>query len=394
MGEGSPGAGAQATSPSLGPLVVLISTMAVVTSLFFTALAPLLPWFEEELGLSKAQAGLLVAMYPIGLSAAVLPVSLAASRVGVKRLALASMVVLAATSVIFGLAQSYDALLVSRLFQGAAAGVSISSGLAWIVTSAPRERRAELIGLTSGARSAGQVLGPIVGATAVVVGRAGTFLVMATAAVVVAVVGGRFQGPPVVVTQSLARLRHTASLGRLAGGHWIIIIPGLLLGNLAVLAPLQLDRLGWGPTGVAATFLVAASIGVLARPWVGRWADRFGLLRAIGVLLLLAAPLTALTPWMVEAAALALCVVCASTLYGVIIGPGMALVSHMYEEAGVAHAVGFAVMVLAGAAGLAIGAAVGGGIADAVGDKAAYGSMAVACVLTAVAIRSSRVVRT
>jgi len=381
--------GAPATSPSLAPLVVLISAMSVVTSLFFTALAPLLPRFEEEFGLSKAQAGLLVAMFPIGLSVAVLPVSFAASRVGVKRLAIASMIVLAATSVVFGLAESSRGLLVSRMLQGAAAGVSISSGLAWIVMLAPRERRAELIGLTSGARSAGQVLGPIVGAAAALVGRAEAFLVMAVLSVAVAVVGGRFDGPPIVATQSLAHLRQTVPVRRLVGGHWLVVIPGLLLGNLAVLAPLQLDRLGWGPTGVAATFLVAAFIGIVARPWIGRWADRFGLLPAIGVLLLVAAPLTALTPWMPNAAALGLCVVCASTLYGVIIGPGMALVSLMYEEAGVAHAVSFAVMVLVGSAGLAFGAVVGGSIAEVVGDEVAYGSMAVACVLTVVAIRST-----
>ena len=82
-------------------LLVLVCAMAVVETLLYSALAPLLPVFKAELGLSKAQAGLLVAMYAVGEGVAAVPVALLASRVGVKRSALAGLVMLAATSVAF-----------------------------------------------------------------------------------------------------------------------------------------------------------------------------------------------------------------------------------------------------------------------------------------------------
>ena len=58
------------SSPPMRRLAVLVSAMAMAQTLLFSALAPLLPTFDAELGLSKAQAGLLVAMFPIGLGIA------------------------------------------------------------------------------------------------------------------------------------------------------------------------------------------------------------------------------------------------------------------------------------------------------------------------------------
>ena len=72
-----------------------------------------------------------------------------------------------------------------------------------------------------------------------------------------------------------------------------------------MLAPLRLHRLGWGAVGIAGTYLVAAGVGVLARPLVARWAERRGRLHAIRLLLLaciagsLAIPWSA-SPWLVS----------------------------------------------------------------------------------------------
>src|SRR5712692_3926730 len=114
--------------------------MAVAETVLFSALAPLLPSFEEELGLSKAQAGLLVAMFPIGLGVAGLPVGLLASRVSVKGFALAGLVMLSAAGVAFGLADNYVELLATRFLQGASGALVWSGALAWLVSSAPRRR--------------------------------------------------------------------------------------------------------------------------------------------------------------------------------------------------------------------------------------------------------------
>jgi DHA1 family multidrug resistance protein-like MFS transporter len=363
-------------------LTVFLWGIAAVQAFPFPAVAPLLPSFEEDLGLSKAQAGLLVGMYPIGLVVAALPVGLLAARVGVKRSALASLFVLAIASVAFGLVDSYGELLATRFLQGAAAVLCYASGLAWLVGIASRERRGEMIGLFSGAAAAGQVLGPVVGGVAVLAGRAGAFASMAGFAVLLAIVGSLFPDPTRDGRQLFAPIRRAHSSGVVLGGLWLVALPGVLLGTIFVLAPLRLDRLGWGPVGIAGTFVVAASVGVLARPLIGRWADRRGLSGALQLLLLASIPVTLVIPWVGYPWVLSLCVVFAITLYGVIFGPAMALVSRAYEEAGIAQVLGFALMSLTTGIGLLAGSAAGGAVAHLAGDWTAYASAAGTCLAT------------
>ena len=52
--------------------------------MFYAALTPLLPHYSDELGLSKAGAGLLAAAYAIGALAGGIPAGMLASRFGVK----------------------------------------------------------------------------------------------------------------------------------------------------------------------------------------------------------------------------------------------------------------------------------------------------------------------
>jgi MFS family permease len=362
--------------------LVFLSAVGVVQALPYAALTPLLPAFEEEFGLSKAQAGLLVGMFPIGQVVTALPVGLLASRVGVKRFALSGLVLFAATSTAFGLVDSYGKLLAASFLQGAAAALCWSSGLAWLVAEAPRQRRSEMIGLFSGAAAAGNMLGPVVGGVAVLVGRAGAFAVVAGLAVLLAIAGAQLPGPASGVRQSVMLARKGHGSLAVLGGQWLVAVPALLLGVIWVLAPLQLNRLGWGPVGIASTFLVSASIGIFARPLIGRWADRLGNLRALRFLLLASIPVTVLIPWVGSKWGLAVCIFCAVTTYGVTHGPAVAFVSHAYDEAGVAHVFGFALVVLVTGLGFFVGSAAGGEIAHIAGDAVTYALAAGTCLLT------------
>jgi predicted MFS family arabinose efflux permease len=367
-------------------LVLFLCASSAVQALFFSALAPLLPSFERQLGLSKAQAGLLVAMFPLGQAVAALPIGLLASRVSIKRFALGGLAALAVASAAFGFVESYGALLVTRLLQGAAAAVCFSSGLAWLLDRAPRERRGELIGVVWGANAGGNVLGPAVGGLAVLAGRAGVFAAVAGLTLLLALAGFRSTGPVGRERQLLASVREAHDTGSVFRGLGIVALSALLFGTIFVLAPLQLDRAGWGPVGIAGTFLVAAGVGVVARPLIGRWADSRGLPGALRLLLLAAVPVTLVVPLVDERWVLCFCIVCAVTTYGMLSGPAMALVAHIYEEAGVAHVLGFALMGLTVGIGFFVGSAVGGEIAHLAGDVAAYSFAAGTCLATAVVL--------
>ena len=57
----------------------------MVDTMFYAAIAPLLPTYEADLGLSKTAAGLLSASYPAGTLLASLPAGWLAGRVGARR---------------------------------------------------------------------------------------------------------------------------------------------------------------------------------------------------------------------------------------------------------------------------------------------------------------------
>jgi len=369
-------------------LVVLVCAIAVVETGLYTALTPLLPTFRDQLGLSKAQVGLLVAMYAVGLCLAAIPVGLLASAIGVKRAALAGLLGLAATSVAFGLAASYWELLTLRLLQGAVGALSWTAGIAWLVETAPTARRSELIGLFSGASAAGAVLGPVIGGAAAVLGRPDAFAGVAGFAGLVGLAIARLPRPSRGERQQLAQVGRAHAAPGIWSGQWLICLPGLLLGTIGVLAPLRLHHLGFGPVGIAASYLVAALVGILARPAIGRWADRRGLTAAIRLLLAGCVVATVLVAAVGERWIASSCVVLAVCCYGLLWGPTMSSLSQAYGQAGVSQAVGFALMNLTTGVAIVAGSAGAGEIAHLAGDPVAYGVTVTACLATITAMTS------
>lgn len=367
-------------------LVVLVCAIAVVETGFYTALTPLLPTFRDQLGLSKAQVGLLVAMYAVGLSVTAIPVGLFASAFGVKRAALAGLLGLAAASVAFGFASSYWELLSLRVVQGAAGGLCWTAGIAWLVEAAPPIRRSEMIGLFSAAGAAGAVLGPVIGGAAGVFGRSEAFAAVAGFATLVALSAARLPRPSPSDWQPLAQIGKAHASPALWGGQWLVCLPGFLLGTIGVLAPLRLHRLGFGAVGIAATYLVAASLGILARPAVGRWADRRGHSTAIRLLLGACVAITIVVPTIGDRWIASVCVVIAVCCYGLLWGPTMASLSRAYEQAGVSQPVGFALMNLTVGVAIVAGSAAAGEIAHLAGDFTAYAVSTAACLATIIVI--------
>src|SRR5437762_10454484 len=87
-------------------LPVLVGAIVLVDTMFYAALTPLLPHYAQELGLSKAGAGVLAGAYAVGALVGGIPSGMLVSRFGVKPTILLGLGLMIATTALFGFAQS------------------------------------------------------------------------------------------------------------------------------------------------------------------------------------------------------------------------------------------------------------------------------------------------
>jgi MFS family permease len=360
-------------------LVLLLSAVVAVDTMFYTALAPLLPHFAARYGLTKSSAGVLSAMYAAGVLAASVPGGMAAARFGPKRAVVIGIALTAAASLGFGLAGSAWTLGAARLAQGIGSAFSWAGALAWLVAAGPPGRRGTLIGTVMGAAVFGALLGPALGAVATVIGVRATFLGVGAAGFAlcagVAAAPGSLAQP-----QPLSALRRANAT--LLTGFWLVALPALLFGVLTVLVPLELHARGWGGIAIGALFFSTAAVVTVFHPLLGSFTDRRGrwlpvklaLAGSIGVSLALAAANSA--------PLVAICVVAAGIAYGAFFTPGMALVSDSAERSGISLGLVFGVMNGAWAVGNVVGPAAGGALAESAGDSLSYVLLAGICLAT------------
>src|SRR5262249_1816685 len=139
------------------------------------ALTPLLPHYAQELGLTKAGAGVLIGAYAVGALVGGIPSGLLASWAGVKPTLVLGLLGMVATTVLFGFAPSRLLLDSARFLQGFASSWSWTAGLAWLVAAAPSGSRGRMIGSAMGAAIFGAMLGPVIGGIASVTSTEATF---------------------------------------------------------------------------------------------------------------------------------------------------------------------------------------------------------------------------
>ena len=156
-------------------LLLLASAMIFFDVAFFAAIAPLLPTYVDDLGLSKAQAGVLSASYAAGTLLASLPAGFVASRFGPRRTVIVGLLLLGVASLVFGLVDQIYLLDAARFIQGCAGALIWSGALTWLITRAPEESRGSVIGTALGTAVAGALLGPALGALAATVGTGPVF---------------------------------------------------------------------------------------------------------------------------------------------------------------------------------------------------------------------------
>ncbi|MGH3024588.1 MAG: MFS transporter [Gaiellaceae bacterium] len=370
-------------------LLLLVCAITLADTMLYAALVPLLPHYEEEFGLSKGGAGLLVGAYAAGAFLGAIPGGIAAARFGPRRAVVAGLLLMAVASIAFGFAGDPWSLGLARLAQGIGSALSWAGALAWLVAGTPRSRRGEMLGTAIGAAIFGALLGPAIGALAEWAGTRPVFI--GVAGISLALVAWALRTPPVEVEIQhpraiLGAVRQPLMLGAL----WLMVLPALLFGVVSVLVPLELDDAGWGAAAIAGVFIAAAAIEMVVAPLLGRVSDRRGRLLPLRFALAAGILVTGAFVFADHPSAIVPLVVFASISFGAFWAPAMALLSDGAERIGLAQGFAFGLMNAAWGGGNSVGPALGGALADLAGEALPFALMALLCALTLLAVSRGR----
>lgn len=257
-------------------LLWLASAMIFFDVAFFAAIAPLLPDYVDQLGLSKAEAGILSASYAAGTLIASLPAGLVASRVGPRRSVICGLLLLGVSSLVFGQVDEIILLDSARFTQGIAGALIWAGALTWLITSAPEESRGQVIGTALGTAVAGALLGPVLGALAASIGTELVFGSVLIVSLALAYAASRLPEARAPERQSLSEVVSTLFSKPILAGAAFVAVPSVMFGAIEVLVPLRIDALGGGHGVIAAGFISGAALEAVLAPIAGRVSDRVG----------------------------------------------------------------------------------------------------------------------
>ncbi|HEV2593195.1 MAG TPA: MFS transporter [Gaiellaceae bacterium] len=364
-------------------LLFLTSAIVFFDTLFFTALTPLLPHYARSLGLGKAGAGVLAASYPAGCLISAIPSGSVATRLGAKPTVIAGLTVVACCTVLFGIATTPWELDVARFAQGFASAFTWTGALTWLVAATPVSRRGQTIGNAFAAASAGALFGPVLGAIASQAGVRATFVVVGIGSLGLALWALLSHAERPEAGQPASVLLRAMRTRGVLLGCWFVTLAALCFGTLGVLAPLWLSAIGVGTVAIGATFLAGAAGETGINLVIGRIADRHGallplrvsLVGALLVSLLLAIPAH-------TTAVVVVLVIIACVAFGMFFTPGMTVLMHGGDAAGVGFGYSVALVNMAWAPGQALGAAGGGALAHLTSNAVPYLLLAGVCALT------------
>jgi MFS family permease len=371
-------------------LVLVMGAVVFVDTMFYAAIAPLLPSLAGHFGLSKFSAGVMTASYPLGTLFGSLPGGVLAARAGPKPTVFVGLALLAGSTLAFGLLDNAVLLDLARFVEGVGGACSWAGGLAWIVAEAPPARRGGLIGAALGAAIGGALFGPVIGTIAGAVGRPAAFSGVVVIALALIDQARRLPSTHVSTGQGLHDLALVRGDRATYAAMWLVALPAIASGLLNVLAPLRLADLGVSTVAIGATFLAATAVEATLSPAIGRLSDRrgrlvplrYGLAAATITLLLFVIPSSPLP--------MAIVVVAIAASTASFWAPAMAMLSDAADARGLDQGLAAALTNLAWAGGQIVGSGGGGGVAKAAGDALPVIAASAVCALTLLALIRQR----
>jgi DHA1 family multidrug resistance protein-like MFS transporter len=140
-----------------------LTAVAFTVALGYGIVAPAIPEFAREFGVSAAAAASVISIFALVRIAAALPAGRLVSRLGARPVMTAGILVVAASSVLAGFSRSFAALLIARGAGGLGSAMYSVGAQTLLLVSVPSGQRGRATGLFSGGFLVGAIAGPAVG---------------------------------------------------------------------------------------------------------------------------------------------------------------------------------------------------------------------------------------
>ena len=266
------------TTPRTNPrMAVVVSCIALFTDmLIYGILIPLLPLMPAVERAGSSATGLLFAAYAAMMIAVTPLAGRLVDRKGPRGPLLAALLGLAAACLLFAVGGPYWLLLISRLLQGAAAGLGWVASLALIAASIPLERRGTYLGLAMSMVSIGTLAGPpLAGWLARDHGHAAPFVLAAAVLILDGVLRVVFVRPTPPSADDPATPLDVLRVG----GSWpvviLIAVGSAVTSAIEPILPVRLAvGLGLDTAGIGLLFALLVIIGAVLNPMVGAILNR------------------------------------------------------------------------------------------------------------------------
>lgn len=362
----------------------LLWMIFILDTIHAALLVPLLPHYVRLAHLSTLMAGVLTSAFAAGVLAGAVPGAMLAARVSARTAIVAGLLTGAAASLVFGFATGAPELFAARFGQGVGSGIVWTGSLTWLVGNTASGQRGEAIGRALGAAVVGQLLGPACGALGAIWG---TQLVFSAIAFVGLVLALRILCVAASVADKASAMSwrpvaRSLTDRRVSRAVWLVALPALLIGALAVIAPLRLGALGASAAVIATMWLLSGGIEAGLSSRIGRSCDRRGVRPPLRAALLLAAGSCLLIPYINQRWVLSAVVMLGAVAYGCMWVPAMTNLTHAADQAQLHPGVGLALQ-SAWAPAQVIGTAVlGGALTQVAGPKQPFLILAALCLAT------------
>ena len=267
--------------------VAILSAVSFTVALGYGIVAPGIPAFARQFGVSVAAAATVISAFALMRVVFAMPAGRLVDRFGSRRVMAAGIAVVAASSILAGLSQSFAQLLVLRGVGGLGSAMFSVSAQALLLGSVPASQRGRASGLYTGGFLLGGITGPALGGVVAAWSLRAPFFLYGGLLLVPAVIAAAAFGPAARPATGRAAATTRESLAVLAGAlrsrayravAAVNFADGFaVLGVRGAIIPLFVrDSLHRPATWTGIGFLVFAALNGAALFPAGRVADTLG----------------------------------------------------------------------------------------------------------------------